>query len=457
MRRIVLVMASAWTLAACAAPAPEIAPLAEAVKAAGVEAAFGETCVTDGCLRVRFDLKSAPDSLIRCVIEVPDARKWDGRLWGLGNGGAGGRLNPGAVHAHAKAGGAAVHTDMGTSMRKPSPTMIRDFGHVATHLMTVAAKAMVRARYGRPAARAYFAGGSTGGGQGFHEAIRYPGDYDGIYSRVPANTRMPLHIYFAWNERECRDASGKSVFTKAQLEAVRRAGVEALADEQPPFARGKYLVDPAYTPEREAKVMRRAVELDPSLDHPDLRARLHRLFAGPAIGGRRIHSGVPFGGKVAKARGNQWLLQWWLPKGRAVWSVTDDELLRWERDYAPDCDAYTADIDAFLKRGGKWIITGGLEDSTVPVPSMIDWYGRAAARCGGLDSLKRNCRFFLLPGFAHGAGHGMKGPVDVERALVDWVERGAAPEILAADMQDGSRLDIPAYPAVPDGKSEGAR
>jgi hypothetical protein len=39
--------------------------------------------------------------------------------------------------------------------------------------MTVAAKAVVQAFYGRAAAYSYFAGCSTGGGQGLHEAQRH--------------------------------------------------------------------------------------------------------------------------------------------------------------------------------------------------------------------------------------------------------------------------------------------
>ena len=425
------------------------APLAAAVKAAGLTAEFAETCVTDGCLRVNFNLKSAPDSLIRCVAEFPPADKWNGNLWGFGNGGPGGGVNPRVVHGAARSGSAAVHTDMGTSRYVATPTMIRDFGHLSTHLMTVAAKAMVAARYGRPAKHAYFKGGSTGGGQGFHEALRYPDDYDGIISMVPANTRLPLHVYFAWNARECRDAAGRPVFTKEQEETIRRAGLEALSDEQPAFARGKYLVDPTYTPARERKVIARIVALDPSLDTPDIRRRLHRLFEGPVIGGRHIHSGVPFGSSVAGACGNQWMLQWWLPKGREPWTVTDEELLRWEREYAPDCDAYDDDVDAFVKRGGKWIVCGGLEDSVVPVPSMIDWYGRAAKRYGGIPRFAKTCRFFLMPGHAHGAGRGMKGLQGVDQALVAWVEKGKAPASLAADMQDGTLLTVQAYPAKP--------
>ena len=418
---------------------------AGAIRGAGFDGEVVSSCETSGCVQVIFNLRSAPDSLIRCVMALPPSEKWNGRLWGLGNGGPGGQINQKAVLAKALSGSAAVHTDMGTSRRVATPTMIRDFGHVSTHLMTVAAKAIVKAHYGKSARQVYFKGGSTGGGQGFHEALRHPDDYDGIVSTVPANTRMPLHVYFAWNERQRKDAQGKDLFTAAQLATVRRAGVEALADEQPLYARGKYLVDSLYTPERERKVLKRAVELDPSLDRPDLLARLHHIFNGPVIGGRHIHAGVPFGADIAGGCGNQWMLEWWLPKGRAPWSATDAELLQWEKDYGPDCDAYMQDIAPFLRRGGKLLFCGGLEDSIVPVPSMIEWYEKTAAACGGLEKFAKGCRFFLMPGHAHGAGRGMRSMGDLDAAIVDWVEKDLAPQTLTATMQDGSLMTVLPY------------
>lgn len=423
----------------------EATDFAAAIRGAGLDGEVVSSCETSGCVQVFFNLKSAPDSLIRCVMALPSAAKWDGRLWGLGNGGPGGNVNPKAVLSKAIGGSAAVHTDMGTSRRVATPTMIRDFGHVSTHLMTVAAKAIVKAHYGKPARQAYFKGGSTGGGQGFHEALRYPGDYDGIVSTVPANTRMPLHIYFAWNERQRKDAHGKDLFSAAQLATVRQTGVEALADEQPLYARGKYLVDSLYTPERERKVLKRAVALDPSLDRPELLARLHRIFTGPEIGGRQIHAGVPFGADIAGGCGNQWMLTWWLPKGRAPWSATDAELLQWEKDYGPDCDAYSGDLGAFLKRGGKLLFCGGLEDSIVPVPSMIAWYEKTAAAQGGPAKFAKGCRFFLMPGHAHGPGRGMRSMGDLDAAIVAWVEKGKEPKTLTATMQDGTLMTVLPY------------
>ncbi|MBP5225799.1 MAG: tannase/feruloyl esterase family alpha/beta hydrolase, partial [Kiritimatiellae bacterium] len=139
--------------------------------------------------------------------------------------------------------------------------------------------------------------------------------------------------------------------------------------------------------------------------------------------------------------GNQWMLEWWLPKGRAPHTVTDEELLAWERDYTTECDATSENLDAFKVRGGKFIVSGGLEDSIVPVLPMADWFRRVNARYGGKET-HTFCRFYLLPGWAHGPGRTMASCPDYSAALINWVEKGIAPESLPAKMRDGSTLQI---------------
>ena len=61
-------------------------------------------------LRVAFTLAPTPASFIRCELGLPAPDKWDGRLWGFGNGGW-----AGAVSFHFNGTSACVHSDLGTS------------------------------------------------------------------------------------------------------------------------------------------------------------------------------------------------------------------------------------------------------------------------------------------------------------------------------------------------------
>jgi len=55
--------------------------------------------------------------------------------------------------------------------------------------MTVRSKQIIKAFYGERPKYSYFHGCSTGGGQGVHEALQFPGDYDGIDAGAPAINR----------------------------------------------------------------------------------------------------------------------------------------------------------------------------------------------------------------------------------------------------------------------------
>jgi hypothetical protein len=61
-----------------------------------------------------------------------------------------------------------------------------DFGYRALHQMTLVAKIIIAAYYGRSPAFSYWNGCSTGGRQALAEAQRFPADYNGIVAGAPA-------------------------------------------------------------------------------------------------------------------------------------------------------------------------------------------------------------------------------------------------------------------------------
>lgn len=431
------------TESAASAEEARLEALRRAASANGCD--ITEAVMTSGCLAVSYVLRPTDESYIRCRLALPVARRWSGRFWGFGNGGPGGNVR--LPLETAVAGDVGVHTDMGTSRGVfGKREVVRDFGWRATHLMTVSAKAMTEAFYGRRPDKCYFRGGSTGGGQGFHEALRFPEDYDGILAYVPANTRLPLHVYFAWNLRLQKDADGRNVFTREELAAVEQAAIDWFADKDVPSACGKYLTDTRYSLQVEQDVLDLAKARVPSLAKGDKLARLHRMFEGPVLDGKRVHAGVPFSASLAAGAGNQWMLQWYLGPNRALHTVTDAELVRWMEDWGPDCDACGKGAARFFARGGKLIVIGGLEDSIVPYPSMVDWYERAAVECGGHENLAQSCRLYLLPGRAHGQGRGCGNVLADADILVRWVEAGTSPASVECPLRGGGKLTVRPYP-----------
>lgn len=438
---------------ACVAVAAFAAAAAFAAEYPQVE----RRCVsTNGIEMVWLDIRTSPVSLVKSVVTLPPKEKWNGRLWFYGNGGAAGWCNPKGALEAASRGFVGVHSDMGTG--NPPETLpietIVDFGHRATHLTVLEAKRLVGERFGRGPDYSYFEGQSTGGGQGIHEAMRYPGDFDGIMSGVPANVRMPLHVYFWYARREMR-RDGKSVFAKSELEAVRDAAKDVLGKNDPEWCRGKFLLDPAWSQEREDAVLARAKELAPSLGDADKLARLHRILKGPEIDGRLVHTGLPFGTVMESFEGLQFVLRWYVGQHADLDKVDESVVRRWVAEYSPHLDATSPDLDAFRARGGKLFVFAGLEDPVVPCPPIVDWYRSVVSRLGSQDAADSFMRFYLLPGRAHGGGSGVVELKGRNEALIDWVEKGVAPGTLDGVLRGGGTHPVEPLAVAAPGRRAG--
>jgi feruloyl esterase len=148
--------------------------------------------------RIAATLTPTPDSNIKIEVWMPFSG-WNGRYLGTGNGGIAGLVVYGTLAGFLRLNYAVANTDMGTSPAATDllgsrvltghPEKQIDFATRSTNLMTVRAKEIIRAFFGERPRYSYFVGCSTGGGQGVHEALQFPGDYDGIVAGAPAINR----------------------------------------------------------------------------------------------------------------------------------------------------------------------------------------------------------------------------------------------------------------------------
>lgn len=409
---------------------------------------------------VRLVLRPAPGSNIAVEVWLPDPERWNGRFLGLGNGGAAGLIHARGLAEACRGGYAAATTDLGTapdpSSGNGNPEVWRDFGHRATHLMTVAAKRLVRAAYGREPGFSYFVGGSTGGQQAMQEAQRHPDDYDGIVARVPAHCRAPLHAYFLWNHQ----ILSRCPFTPAQQQAVIAAANRHLAAREGPQTAGRMVSDPRCAPEDIAAVIALARTLEPGLTDAHAEA-LRKLFDGPrhAVTGERIFGGVPLGSSWGNAAGNLYLLHWAFGAERDLLRLDfGADIERYLAALGPDLNAEDDDLSRFRDRGGRLLLLSGSADACVPYHATLDWYERLCERVGSLEAAASFCRFYLVPGMGHGGdGPGVTHLPDLLAAVVAWRERGEAPEALrcrrVVEGVTELELQVPPYPARPDGSA----
>ncbi|MCB2080252.1 MAG: tannase/feruloyl esterase family alpha/beta hydrolase, partial [Novosphingobium sp.] len=143
--------------------------------------------------RVAGTLRPEAGSDIRFEVWLP-ANTWNGRFFGVGNGGFAGSLSYMEMAQAVRGGNAVATTDTGHSggatdseWARDNPAKVRDYGWRAVHLTTVAAKSIAAAYYGEVPRNSYFMACSNGGRQALMEASRFPADYDGIIAGAPAS------------------------------------------------------------------------------------------------------------------------------------------------------------------------------------------------------------------------------------------------------------------------------
>jgi feruloyl esterase len=399
---------------------------------------------------VKIVLNPAKGSNISVELCLPELEKWDGRFLGLGSGGSAGHIDSLGLLGPMAAGTAVATTDMGTAPNADSgdgnPEVWRDFGFRATHLMTVAAKQVIKAYYGKDPTYSYFSGGSTGGQQALQEAQRYPDDYAGIAAGIPAHCRTPLHAYFLWNYQILK----KCPFSPSQEKNVIDAGNEYMASREIPAVAGKFVSDPRCDSKDIEAVIALALQNDPTLTQQDADA-LRKLLDGPRhdVTGERIFGGIPIGASFGPATGNLYLFKWVFGANKKPEDI----------NFGKDFDDYTAalgpylnaenpDLSAFEKRGGKLIMIAGSADQVVPSNVSIDYYEKVIAHFGSLEKVPSFFKFYIIPGMAHSGGPGLHnpGPKIIMDAVKAWREKGTLPEALHAWAEGKPVLSMPVYP-----------
>lgn len=423
--------------------------------------------VTGAFVRVDFTLVPEKGSDIKCRVVLPLPERWDGRLWGQGNSGRAGSLPE--LGAYVAMDTAAVTTDLGTTAASPKffdksipwkDGVLRDFHWRATHLMTVYGKRIVAAFYGRPCDHAYFCGGSTGGRQGMSEVLRFPNDYDGVISVLPDNNAAVSEIALWHLWRQTHGTDGKPLFTKEDLEFVSDMAIEFKAKTDPKPYAGHIVADGRFTEKEIDGFLALAAEKRPALAEGDRIARLKAVYMPLVHDGKCYFNGFApsTNGGVNFHWGSLLSLPHFLAgKGfpQSRWNeVGFDQIDLYLKEHSPEFNACSTDLSAFVKRGGKIIMTTGWEDQTIPPGPIVDYYERVCEANGGLGKVSKFLRLFCIPGCAHGGGRGRvltgspSGP-QMKKLLLDWCEKGKAPDKVFVKWRDGSvNMPVAPYPGL---------
>jgi feruloyl esterase len=206
-----------------ATPAPQ-GKQAKGGGAPGTPAAPAAQQMLPAYCRVSATLKPSPDSHIKIEVWLPVGAAWNGKYEAVGGGGWAGVISYPALASAVQEGYATSSTDTGheggnANFAVGHPEKIVDFSYRAVHEMTVKAKAIMTAYYGRGPRLSYWNGCSTGGRQGLMEAQRYPEDFDGIVAGAPANYQTHLHAFDMSLQTFVRQAGAAVPVAKSEMVA----------------------------------------------------------------------------------------------------------------------------------------------------------------------------------------------------------------------------------------------
>jgi feruloyl esterase len=420
--------------------------------------------------RIAATVKPSPDSDIKIEVWAP-VDGWNGNLEAVGNGGFAGRLFYDDMATALRRGYATAATDTGHVGNNGAWALghqerVVDFGYRAIHEMTVQAKALVEAYYGRGPQKSYFTGCSTGGRQALMEAQRFPADYDGIIAGAPVNFATHVAVAQLWNASTMlrNPASGIS---QHQLEAINRA-VLAACDGQDGVTDG--LIS---NPTR--------CRFDPKTLRCQGAATETCLTDAQVEAARQIYGGVknPRTGReifppLMRGSEQEWLALTSFPLMISTelfkYLVFEDPNWDW-RGF--DFDAGVAKTDAklalllnaadpdlkeFKKHGGKIIMWHGWNDPSVSPLNSVNYHA-SISHVFGANQTDGFFRLFMAPGTNHCGGGPGPNDFDALTALEQWVEQGKPPETLIASHTTNGVVDrarpLCPYPQVAQYKGNG--
>jgi hypothetical protein len=426
-------------------------------------------CRVDGVIDRRTGADGKPYG-IGFAIALPD--EWNGRFLQQGGGGLNGNV---AFPLGAQAAGttpallrgfAIVTTDTGHTASGFDASFMReqqaqlDFAYQAVGRVAGLAKQIVAQYYGKAADHSYFAGCSTGGREAMLMAERHPTYFDGIVAGAPAMRTNFSGIGDEWvavalNQVAPKDADGRPVTRQALSDSDKKTVIDGILN-QCDAADGM----------KDGIVFNTRCKFDPKLLvckgaktdgclSSAQAAALDKAFGGPKDSkGRQVYPGFPFDTGIAATQGIPGHLNGGLnPVGPPFAAMTMDVDARAAAalsagDMLTMTSAWT-NLNTFSAHGGKLLFYHGVSDPWFSANDTIDYYERMTAANGGAAQVTNWSRLYLAPGMGHcQGGAATLDTFDLLGAVVDWVEKGTAPDgvVVTGRAFPGRSRPMCAYP-----------
>ncbi len=429
-----------------------------------------EHCLIQGMLNPRTGAKGQKFGI---GFELRMPTNWNRRFFFQGGGGLDGVLAPatgnlmGSIKPSALARGfAVVSTDGGhrSSMLDGSFGLDQqariDYAYNALDKVTLKARELIAKYYGSVPAYSYFVGCSNGGRQGLMASQRLPLYFDGIVAGDPAIKFSGIAMDEIWNLQVAariapKDDNGRPIISKAfsneDLHLVadtllnRCDALDGLADGFINDWQGCDF-DPVILTCKSGKT-------ETCLSKPQVDA-LRDMFNGPHTSdGKLIYGPFNYDTGIAEPA---WRAMHIGSSGTGKWDSADATLGVVNLGYLqltppdPDLDPLKFDFDRDVRRThntaamtdadstflstfvnhGKMIVYNGLSDQGMASGVISAWYNEIMKVNG--PSIRDSVRLFFIPGMCHCSGGKSTDQFNMLDAIMDWVEKGHAPDRIIA-------------------------
>jgi feruloyl esterase len=320
--------------------------------------------------------------------------------------------------------------------------------------MTIKAKAIMMAFYGRVARYSYWNGCSTGGRQGIMEAVRYPEDFDGVIAGAPANNQLALGAWRTNLDTTIRK-DPRRIIPRAKMLMVNRA-VLAACDELDGVKDG-LLSDPPKCKFDPSTLLCPDGDRENCLTAPQVEAL--KLTYAPATksSGELIYPGLVRGGEA------DWPISAF--SGAPGPGAIDLGIFRYVAHQDPTWDWQTFDLErdtalalekagfievtdpnlqAFKAHGGKLLIYHGWNDGgtggAISPLNSINYYSSILAKMGPQQD--DWLRLFMVPGMDHCGGGPGPNQFAAVSAMETWREQRKAPNQITAYRVVNDHVDM---------------
>lgn len=368
-----------------------------------------------------------------------------------------------------------------------------DFGYNAVARTTTIAKALIDKRYGKSIDHSYFVGCSNGGRDALMASQRLQDQFDGVFAMNPGFQMPKAAVNQAWDTQQFSSVSPNvyDAFSQAELDAVSKAVLntcDALDGAKDGLIFDQTGCAAKFDPDTALASVLSATKL----------AVLKKVFGGAKdSSGNAIYSDFPWDAGINYRDWRNWKLgvnsaaagvaggagqaiaigAYSLPSvfmqpsnsivGDTVFNSANGLAFQLsiktltnpagtvdpESMYAtsgiynvPSINktAYTGgfvaanstNYDTFKARGSKLIVAHGTSDGVFSSNDTKNWYGALTTKYG--SNTQGFARYFQIPGMNHCAGGAAADRFDMVTALVNWVEKGVAPESVSASSRDQS-------------------